>query len=929
MTSAVNDLGRHHGLELGVRVGIHTGPAVVDSVGDRPEWLALGDTPNLAARVQEAAEPGTVLISDVTYRLTRGYFNSLSIGQRLLKGFPDPVALHRVVDETGAATRLEASALGGLSPLVGRVEECVRVAQAWTLAKSGKAQVLLLEGEPGIGKSRQVAELKEALRAEPHNFIECRCAPHHQTTPFHPIADLLERRLGLRNAMPAPAAWSAIERELATRALITPDAPKLLAWLLRVPLPEGQSPLEMTPKQRRDAVFELLVSWILDFSRKQPTVVVLEDLHWADPSTLDLPGILWARSSGQPLLVLLTARPEFQAPWRDTIPSDKIVLGRLGRDHMTTLVSGLTGNKHLPATLVAPLLARADGVPLFVEEMTKAVLESGALRETEEGYEAAEQVSADTIPETLLDSLTARLDRLGSAKQVAQLAAVLGREFEFRILTAIAATPEATLSFDLQRLIDAQLLYRSEEAGSSYVFKHALIQEAAYQSLLRRKRQEYHLRVAAALKDEFSELASRRPELLAHHYACGGMAPQAVEYWQTAGHQAIESSAHVEAIGHFASALEQLNTLPSGRDRAKTEMTLRSGLGLALLTTKGFAAQEVEETYRRAAELCEELGDELPLRLVYGSWAVNLLRADPVPVARLVKRFRVLESASDLQTSLVSLASLQTWTFWRGDYLESLRLGERAMALCDESNAKGQHEALLRNAGFEGLFYPTVYCAWTQVLLGELEVGQRLWERARQLALTVGDPYALAGVESVGISIKCLLGQLTSVRESSESLHALAAEKGFIYWQAAAMIPRGQAMVLAGQAEAGLQELKSGLGILQAMGALLVYPFFLSSLCEAYLGAGRLAEAMSSCEEALAMTRANEFRHGEPNLLRLMGLILARQGNLAGARLRLEESLDLSRAQGAKFLELQAATSLVQLHEQAASSGQMVPPATA
>jgi class 3 adenylate cyclase/tetratricopeptide (TPR) repeat protein len=923
LVGAIGALGRRRAMDFFVRVGVHTGLTVVDSIGDRPERLALGDTPNLAARVQEAAEAGTVLVTEATFRLTRGFFNCTSAGKRALKGVAEPLELYRVMGESGADTRLEASALAGLSPLVGRAEERARVSRAWAATRGGEGRTVLLVGEAGIGKSRHIAELEAASASEPRTLLEGWCAPQHQATPLYPIIDLIERRLGLRHAASDQQRYALIERELAGGSA---DSVRLFAWLLGVPLPQGQPPLEMPPLQRRQAAFEAVISWLCGFVRQQPTLLVLEDLHWCDPSTLDLVGMLCTRASGLPLLVLLTARPEFEAPWGDGFLRDTIVLGRLPREDMTTLVAGLTGHKRLPPALMTPLLARADGVPLFLEEMTKAVLESGLVRETDDGFEAVGQVTAEDIPATLRDSLMARLDRLDSAKPIAQVAAVLGREFDQRVLEVVAAVPVSTLASGLQRLVDSQLLYRSGDADT-YTFKHALIQEAAYDSLLGTKKKEYHLRVAAALAGRFSELVVNRPELLAHHYAAGGRPREAVTHWHQAGQRAIESSAHAEAIGHFGSALEQLALWPRSADRSKQEMELRGGLGLALLTTKGFAAREVEETYRRAAELCEEIGDELPLRVLYGTWAVNIVRADAGPVERLVRRYRALERASVPQTAFVAKASLQTWAFWRGDYADSLAFGLGAVAHCDGATAKAQHEALMRDAGFEGFFYPALYGAWAHILLGRTHEGLALWDRAVQMAAAVSDPYATAGVQGVGTSIMYLLGDRAAARTLAEALRTVATDKGYLYFQAAAMIPHGWATVLdTTDAERGLEEMHAGLGILRAMGAMLLYPFFLSYLVEAYLHLGRLPDAASTCREALTMTRAGEFRHGEPNLLRLTSEILERQGDPLGAQHHLEEAIAISRRQGARFVEVQVAMSLARLqaHRGAAAEARTV-----
>ena len=600
------------GIRLAVRLGIHTGLVVVGAVGTggRQEALALGDTPNVAARLQSLAAPDTVVVSDATWRLVQGYFAGHDLGPQTLKGVETPVQVYRVLGTSGAQSRLDVVSPRGLTPLVGREAEMALLRERWAQARDGLGQVVLLSGEAGIGKSRLVQVLHEHVTAEPHTRLEWRCSPYAQQSPLHPVIAHLHRLLRWRPDDTPAEKLGVLEETLAASGLALPEVVPLIATLLSLPLPERYPPLTLTPQRQRQKTLDALLVWLLTEATRQPVLLIVEDLHWIDPSTLEFLTLLIDQGPTARLLTLLTCRPEFQTPWGFRAHLTPLTLSRLPRPQATQMTVRVTGGKALPSEVVEQIVTKTDGVPLFVEELTKMVLESGLLREGEERYELTGPLPPLAIPATLHDSLMARLDRLATVKDVAQLGATIGRTFAYELLQAVSPLDGVTLQHGLRQLVEAELVYqRGVPPQATYTFKHALIQDAAYQSLLRSTRQQYHQRLAQVLVERFSETVETQPELLAHHYTEAGLSAQAIPYWQRAGQRALQRSAYAEAIGHLTTGLEVLQTLPDTPERAQHELALHVALGGALIGTKSYSAPEVEHSFARARALCQQLGE--------------------------------------------------------------------------------------------------------------------------------------------------------------------------------------------------------------------------------------------------------------------------------------------------------------------------------
>ena len=605
---------RQRGVHLAVRLGIHTGLVVVGEVGGgtRQEQLALGETPNLAARLQGLAAPNTLVISAGTFPLL----------QRLLCL---PVARHPAPERRHPAAGSLSGAVGkygAQSPgrgeqhrpdPPGRSRPGGRAPAGALGAGQGRlGQVVLLSGEAGIGKSRLVQVLKEHVASEPQAWLTpCQCSPYYQNTALYPLIDLLERVVLRFDREESPQQkCSKLEGFLVQYGLPLAETVPLFAALLSLPLAADYAPLGVPPEQQKQQTLHALLTIVLRIAAQQPVLFVMEDLHWVDPTTLELLSLLVDQGPTARILVLLTFRPDFSPPWTGRSHLTQVTLPRLPGRQAAEMTGQVAHRKALPPEVLEQIVAKTDGVPLFVEELTKMVLESGLLQERAERYELTGPLPPLAIPTTLHDSLMARLDRLAMVKAMAQLGATLGREFSYALLQAVSPWDEATLRRGLQQLVEAEFLYQQGlPPQATYLFKHALIQDAAYQSLLRSTRQQHHQHIAQVLEGHFPDLCETQPELLAHHYTEAGLAQHAIPYWQQAGQRAAQRSAYVEAISHLSRGLALLTTLPDTPERAQHELRLQTTLGPVLIATRGQGAPEVQQAYARARELCQQVGE--------------------------------------------------------------------------------------------------------------------------------------------------------------------------------------------------------------------------------------------------------------------------------------------------------------------------------
>jgi class 3 adenylate cyclase/predicted ATPase len=909
-----------YGVQLAVRLGIHTGPVVVGNIGGegRHEQLALGETPNIAARLEALAAPNTVVISPVTARLVRQTFVLEDLGASALKGVAEPMAVWRVLGRR-TPSQHDDEAIPTRAPfLVGRDEELGLLRRRWAQSKEGLGQVVLLSGAAGLGKSSLVAALRAQVRREGSARLTLRCSPYHTNSALYPVIAHLQQVLQFERTDSSETKLARLEQGLQTSRLPCEEVVPLFGALLAVPLPAERYPARsLSSQQQRQQTQDALVAWLLEEATRQPVLAVWEDLHWADPTTLELLGLLVEQTPTAAMLHVLTFRPEFSPPWPTRSHLTPITLNRLERPQVEALIAHLASGKTLPAEVVAHIVARTDGVPLYVEELTKMLLASDLLRADAGHYVLTGPLSTMAIPETLQDSLMARLDQLTTAKEVAQLGAVLGREFAYDMLTAVSSQDEATVQDGLARLVASELLYqRGRPPRARYMFKHALIQDAAYASLLRSTRQQVHQQVARLLETRFPEIVETQPELVAQHYTAAGCAEQAVRYWQRAGQQASERSAHLEAVSHLTTGIELLKTLPETPEHTQQALALHIALGSALLVTKGQAAPEVEHAYSQAYALCQRVGETPELvPVLLGLWRFYSARSQLHTAREFGETLlRLAQCVDDPTLAVIAHYVLGTTWLWLG-VLPAARTHLEEGIACYTLN---QRRAPVFRMGQDPGLVCRIYAALTLWLLGYPAQALVRLHDGLALAYELAHPYSLAWARCWVAFVSQLYRDVPAVREHAEAAVALSTEQSFPYWAALGTILRGWALAMQGRNEVGMAEVRQGIAGWRATGAALLGPYFCTMLAEVCDHLGHPEDGLQALAEAHTLVEQHEERWWEAEVCRLRGVLLLRQPDTpqAEAEAWLQRALDVARRQEAKSLELRAAMSLSRLWQQ-------------
>jgi predicted ATPase/class 3 adenylate cyclase len=913
-------LAPQYAVRVQVRLGLHTGMAVIGEMGggDRHEQLAMGDTPNIAARLQALAQPNTVVLSAATARLVQGIFTLEDLGLHYLKGVTEPLGVARLIGAIAAPGEADELTSPAGPFLVGRDEEIGLLVRRWEQSKAGLGQVVLLSGEAGIGKSALVQALHTHVSEAEVRRFAFRCSPYHTNSTLYPVINLVQQVLRFAHEDTAETRLAKLEQGLHRYRLPLAEVVPLFTALLSLPLPDGRYPaLTLTPQRQRQQTQDALVGWLMAEAEQHPLLAVWQDLHWADPSTLELLGLLIDQVPTVPMLHVLAFRPEFTPPWPARSHLTPITLNRLERPQVEALIAHLAGGKALPGEVVEHIVAKTDGVPLFVEELTKMVLESGLLQEEAEHYRLTGSLSTVTIPATLQDSLMARLDRLPQAREIAQLGAVLGREFAYELLQAVAPQDEATLQAGLAQLVAAELLYqRGRPPRARYLFKHALIQDAAYASLLRSTRQQVHQQVAQLLETRFPEAVETQPELVAQHYTEAGCHEQAVVYWQRAGQQASERSAHVEAISHLTIGIELLKTLLETPEHTQQALALHIALGAALLMTKGQAAPEVEHTYIQARALCQRMGETPELApVLLGLWRFYVARPQ-LHTARDIGEtlLRQAQCAHDPALAVIADYALGNTWFYLGVLPAARQHLETGIALYTPD----QRRAPVFRIGHD----PGVACranaAQTFWLLGYPEQALARLHEALALAHELSHPYSLAYARCWAAIASQLRRDVSAVHELAEAAVALSTEQGFTLFSAMGKSLRGWALAIQGQGAEGLAQIRQGITAWQATGAALYVPYLCTVLADVCDHLGHTEDGLQVLAEAHTLVEQHEERWWEAEISRLRGVLLLRQPETpqAEAEAWLQRALDVARRQEAKSLELRAAMSLSRLWQQ-------------
>jgi len=919
---AVPKLDTAAGAPRHVRVGIATGVVVVGDLlgsGEAQERGVVGDTPNLAARLQGIAAPDSVVIAEGTRKLLGDLFELADLGAQDLKGVGGPTRAYAALRSSAQESRFEALHTGGMVPLVGREEESELLLRRWAKAKAGEGQGVLLSGEAGIGKSRLTAAFLERLTGEPHVRMRYFCSPQHTDSALYPIIGHMERAAGLAREDDAKARLDKLDALLA-KSSTSPDDATLLADMLSLPNDGRYPTLELAPQQRRQKTMEALIRQIETIARHSPVLMIFEDAHWADPSSVEVFGRLVDKIDSLRVLLFVTFRPEFAAPWVSRPHVTALTINRLAPREVMALIDRVARNRPLPEKIRQDIIERADGIPLFVEEMTKAVLEAeseGAAAQTI----AAIPSPALAVPASLRASLMARLDRLGSAKAIAQIGAAIGREFSHALLEPVARLPEPELAAAVDRLLQSGLLSRQgAPPHATYLFKHVLVQDAAYGTLLREPRRALHARIAETFEGQFADFAEDRPELLARHFTEAGYIEKAAGLWGKAGQRSLARSALMEAAGQLTRALDQIAALPETAVLRRDEIKLRVALANALMHTKGHAAPDTKaalEQARASIERAEALGEppEDPLALfsvLYGFWVASCAVFDGDAVRELASQFMAI---AEKQKAIVPL--MLAHRIMGRSLIETGRIA-KGRAHCDKAIAlydPAAHRPLATRFGQDtraSVLSFRSYAVWSlgypEAALADADYAI---EDAREMGHSATLMFALWGA----LLTHMLCGNYGAASAQAAELVALADEKGAVLWKAWGMTEQGCILALTGKAADAVHVISSGLNTLQSLRAKLWVPLCLSFLAKAYAELGQFDDGRRCISEAIGVAGTTKQSLFEADINRTAGEIalLSPDRDAVKAQTYFERALEIARAQQTRSWELRAAMSLARL----------------
>jgi class 3 adenylate cyclase/predicted ATPase len=910
------------GVPLETRIGIATGVVVVGDLigsGSAQEQAIVGETPNLAARLQGIAKPNTVVIAESTRKLLGNLFDLKDLGPQDLKGINGRMRAWATLQVSSMESRFEALHGSGLTELVGRQEELDLLLRRWSKAKANEGQVVLIAGEAGIGKSRLTAALLERLATEPHTRLRYFCSPQYTDSPLYPFIAQLERVAGLTHSDTAQSKLDKLDVLLARTATSEHDA-ALFAEMLSLPNDGRHPAISLVPQQRRQQCLEALLKQLTVLVQQNPALMIFEDAHWADPTSLELLGMGVNLIETNPVLLIVTFRPEFQPPWIGGPHVTALTINRLPQRNIAAMIDHIAGNKLLAADIRQDIVERTDGIPLFVEEMTKAVLEAGSEGEAELTAAAIPSPAA-SVPASLHASLMARLDRLGPAKRVAQVGAAIGREFSHALLVAVIGRPEAEVNSALDRIVQSGLLFRQGvPPHATYLFKHALVQDAAYGTLLREARRSLHARIVEVFENLFPDIVTSRPELIARHCAEAGLIEKAARFWGLAGQRSLDRSALVEAVDQFTFALEQIAKLPTTLALRREEIKLQLALIQPLHHTKGYTARETIDAVERGRLLIErsqDLGDSLedPLQLfsvLYGSFAANYVAFNGDVALGLAEQFLSL-AESQAMTGPIMIGHRLVGTILRhlGDYAEALKHLDRAVTLYDPL----EHRPLAARFSQDGRVAALAFRSNVQWAVGRTESAIVDALRAIKCARELGGVPTLMYALGVAASVPLFCRKFALANSFLDELLALADDKDARFWKAQGTILKGLVLAQTGEAQAAVGTIESGIAAYRAIGSTVAFPMYLCGLASAYAEIGNIEEARRCITEAVETTETTKERFWEAEICRVAGEIALRspKPDLDAAQGYFERALKVARAQQAKTFELRAAMSMARL----------------
>jgi class 3 adenylate cyclase/predicted ATPase len=906
---------------LQIRIGMATGVVIVGDLigsGDAQEHGIVGETPNLAARLQAIAAPNMVVIAEGTRKLLGNLFELQDLGAKDLKGIQGEVRAWAALRPSSVASRFEALHANALTPLVGREEELELLLRRWSRAKSGEGQVVLVSGEAGIGKSRLGFALLQQLAREPHTRLSYVCSPQHTDSALYPIISQLMRAARLEDDDSPQTKLDKLDVLLARSARSLKDA-SLVAELLSLPNDGRYPPVEVEPQLRRQKTLQALWSHLESLARFSPVLIILEDAHWLDPTSLELFGRVMDMAVSLRLLVVVTFRPEFSPPWSGRSHVTAVTLNRLTRRGIDVLIEGVAGNRSLPAGIRQDIIERSDGIPLFVEEMTKAVLDAEAESEAQQTV-AGKPPSLVAVPASLQASLMSRLDRLGSAKDLAQVGAAIGREFPHMLLAAVVGKPDAALNSDLDRLISAGLLFRQgTPPHASYLFKHALVQDAAYSTLLREPRRVLHARIAEILESHFVDIAESQPELLARHYTKADLIEKSARLWGKAGQRSQERSALIEAAEQLSEALAQIANLASTPDLRREQIIWQVALLNTLMHVKGYGAPETKAAVaqvRTLIEQAERLGESpddasLLLSALFGQWIVNFISFNGDIAREIAARFLAWGDKDGTVPLIVGHRTMGSTLAIMGDLVQARAHYTEALALYRPA----EHRRLMTRFGQDLRVTCLGFRSMALWLLGYPEEALKDADCALTEARQIGHAATLMFTLNFPILVNTYCGDYERANELIDELVVLAEEKGAPFRKAEGVLRRGYVLTLAGETAKAVEMVSSGIALWRAAGSTIFTPEQELMLAIAHADSGQFDEAFRCIGKAMTAMQATKERWCEAEVNRVAGEIVLKspERDVSKAQAYFEHSLIVARAQRAKSWELRASISMARL----------------